>query len=359
MTISDIADSLSTLTLSDPEYLLFRPSGDKAHLNEKFGEIPRYLFRVFTPKSRGTTNEFWAKSNDASKMDIFEESDISVASMINRHLNWEVGPDKLVSWTSSLLFVLVYIFNRHASLKDGSAFDKIYLCVIDTTKFAKGVFLRDMDLIDAYCSFDANLMRLKKIRKDWYFGEYLSQGALKIEGKCKIVSAQAMINRGLCDLRQEFREFAQWQPCKSPGWARDVNELRHTLQQTESEDIITGKIQVAFKIAQLFGSPWTLPVAANLVALLPYPKTNDIIVQAFRTNIFYWFVSSALQVLQLINADDDKTNCSPLKTKVMVYGLLEVEKFSNIMRDIFKDFYAQKVKSKSSVAASTYQRVLL
>ncbi|KAL5330966.1 hypothetical protein ACEPPN_000493 [Leptodophora sp. 'Broadleaf-Isolate-01'] len=55
-----------------------------------------------------------------------------------------------------------------------------------------------------------------RLKKDWYFGEYLSQGALKIEDKCQIVSAQAMIDRGLYDLRREFEEFSHWEIARKP-----------------------------------------------------------------------------------------------------------------------------------------------
>jgi hypothetical protein len=69
-------------------------------------------------------------------------------SMLFRYLDWYKGPeDNLVSWTSSLLFVLVYIFHLYANLTDGLTFDDIHLCIIDTISFPRGVFLRDMDLI--------------------------------------------------------------------------------------------------------------------------------------------------------------------------------------------------------------------
>jgi hypothetical protein len=65
MVLGDLADELQTLSLSEPEYLLFNPTGDKSWLRERFDDIPRYLFRVFTPKSDGTMDRFWVKSQDA------------------------------------------------------------------------------------------------------------------------------------------------------------------------------------------------------------------------------------------------------------------------------------------------------
>ncbi|ENH71809.1 hypothetical protein FOC1_g10004056 [Fusarium oxysporum f. sp. cubense race 1] len=75
-----------------------------------------------------------------------------------------------------------------------------------------------MDLIRAYRSFDSSLWNLEglgcKKRNGfsgyYYFGEYLSQGALKIEGKCQIVPARDIILRGLYDIRPEFAKSENW-----------------------------------------------------------------------------------------------------------------------------------------------------
>ncbi len=296
MAFSNIADALQALSLSGPEYLLFCPSGDKARLQEKFNDIPRYLFRVFTPKSCGMTDTSWTKSMDArfalekSRVDIFARQDNEqVADMLNTHLRWREGlEDNFVSWTSSLLFALIYMFHLHANSRNGSAFDDIFLCIIDTTNFPKAVFLRDMDLIQVYSPFNTDLEDFKglRLRKDMYFGEYLSQGALKIEGKCQIVSAQVMINQGLYNLRRELKEFAFWETCRRPPWVYPVINLRKDLCQTESSDKSNEKLRVAVDVAEIFGSCWTLPIAANLIALLPGPKEEVAIIQAFRANTF-------------------------------------------------------------------------
>ena len=310
MALRDIADELQALNLSDPEYLLFHPNGDKAWLQEKFNDIPRYLFRVFTLRSCGMTDLSWTKSMDAryatkkSREDIFARQDNEqVANMLNAHLRWKEGlEDNFVSWTSSLLFALVYIFHLHANSRNGSAFDDIFLCIIDTTRFPKAVFLRDMDLIQAYSPFNTDLENLKglRLKKRFYFGEYLSQGALKIEHKCQIVSAQAMINQGLYNLRREFEDFALWESCWKPPWVYPVLNLREDLCQVESFDISEEKLKAAVDVAQLFGSCWTLPIAANLIALLPGPRDDVAIVQAFRANIFS---SSLLQAIDITQAD--------------------------------------------------------
>ena len=229
------------------------------------------------------------QSPEKSKVDVFARQDNKeVASILYRHLRWwEGSEDNFVSWISSLLFALIYIFHLHANDRDGSAFDNIFLCIIDTTKFPKEVFLRDMDLIEAYSPFDADLKNFKdRVRKKMYFGEYLSQGALKIEGKCQIVSAQAMIDQGLYDLRLEFEEFARWKLQPKPPWAKPVVDLRKDLFHIESPAISYEKLQIVVNIAKLFGPYRKLPIAANLVALLPGPQEDVAIIQAFRANIF-------------------------------------------------------------------------
>lgn len=299
MSLIDLENGLNGLTLADPECLPFGPP-------EKIGglidDIPRYLFRVFTPRSRGATDTSWTKSMDArdgemtSRVDIFARPDQQqVAEMIHRHLRWWEGPeDNLVSWTSSLLFALVYIFHLRANSTDGSTFDEICLCIIDTTSFPTGVFLRDMDLIRYYGRFDIELrsfedLRLRRHRQlsgYYYFGEYVSQGSLRIEGKCQIVSAQGMIDRGLYDLRPEFEAYANWEPQLQPPWANKTIELRECFYQGIRQGISEEGKQAAINIAQLFDQRWKLPVAVNLISLVPHRSDDTDILIPFRGDLF-------------------------------------------------------------------------
>ena len=294
----DLAEELQTLNLTEPEYLLFNPTGDRAWPRRNFDDVPRYLFRVSTPKSDGTTNRIWVKSKDAmhchenSKMDVFESNQNQLmANTLERHLRWRgttVSLDNFVSWTSSLLFSIQYIFYRHTHSDDSSSLDKIYLCIVDTLNFPKGTFLRDMDLISAYCLFNTGLKDLEELRKrkhskftgSYYFGEYLSQGALKVENKCRLVSAQAMVDGGLFDIQPKFKQSISAQ---NPKLANKVIELREALYQstTNPQKVTQERLEAAIKIAQLFGPRWRLPMAANLIALLPYGSENREILLAF------------------------------------------------------------------------------
>jgi hypothetical protein len=360
MAPGDLTNELQGLTLSEPEYLLFNPTKEEPDLRGKFDIIPRYLFRVFTPKSDGTTDRFWVKSKDASDgrtnnnwLDIFSRDKNQVASMLNRHLRWwgkDEDPDNFVSWTSSLLFALQYIFYRQTHSRDGSRLDQICLCVIDTTSFPKGVFLRDMDLISTYSSVEtgvANLDYLRAKKHDvhkgfFYFGEYLSQGALKIENKCQIVSAQAIIDQGLLRLQPELGKSSQGL------WANQVILLREVFYQkaVEPQRITEAELRVAINIAQLFGPRWRLPIAANFIALLPRRIKDSAIIQAFRAAPFTGLPLLSIAESRLTGTDSEREGCSPLKTKVIAYDTLpEVQQFDVIIRSVYNDFCLTKLKS--------------
>jgi len=373
MASQTLTDGLQALSLYDsdsnphpnPVCLPFRPTGDKKWVQEKF-EVPRYLFRVFTPNSRGYTDMLWAKSMDArdgkstSSLDIFARDDKRVAEMLNLHLRWWKGfGDNLVSWTSSLLFAIVYIFYLHASVKDGSDFNDISLCVLDTTDLPKGVLLRDMDLIRAYSSFNNGLRQFELLRSQkkhkeysgsFYFGEYFSQGALKIKGKCQIVSAQEIIDRGLYDLQPEFKTFAEWerQENKKPPWANEVIKLREIYYHAELnwQRISTKEREAAMNIATLFDPRWRLPMAANLIAMLPHRVEESDIPQAFRTISFSNTYPPPFSVLsKLTDKGEERDRCSPSVTRVMDFGTLpEVKRFGDIMRSIYRESCLQKMK---------------
>jgi hypothetical protein len=301
--LDDLSERLQSSHLDD--CLPFNPRGKRDWLRAGFSNVPRYLFRVFTPMSRGVTNQIWAKSKDVTngnpdaRLDIFARGDKRAAEMLNRHLNvwWEEGEDNLVSWTNSLLFALVYIFHLHANLRDGSAFENISLCVVDTTLFPAGVFLGDLDLISAFRIFDRRLDQFGRLRQgtSYYFGEYLSQGSLKIEDKCQIVSAQAMIDQGLYDLQSKFQEFAAWEKGDRPPWAKPVLELRNEFYKEPGEtwEVSLEEHLAAKNIAGLFGGRWALPVAANAFALRPRHRWDKRILVALRAlNITGSFSSS-------------------------------------------------------------------
>lgn len=176
----------------------------------------------------------------------------------------------------------------HANLRDRSDFDDIRFCVIDTTKSVVETFLRDMDRIEAYGSYDADLIRLKEFRShQYYFGEYLSQGTLNIQDKCKMVSASAMIDNGLFTLQPRLREFAKWSPTPRPPWAKAALNLRRELNTSKMGNSNEETLQALTRMARLFGPYWNLPIVTSFASCssLPGPSLQSFIGMNF-TGVF-------------------------------------------------------------------------
>ncbi|KAJ6102480.1 hypothetical protein N7486_004907 [Penicillium sp. IBT 16267x] len=290
MSIEDLSRDVDQLSLNrdESDCLLFTPKKEESWLEGTFYQVPQYLFRVlFHGKSDGETTKVWAKSKDAKKGNPGRETNIldgdraEMADMLNRHLWWEGGNlSNLLSWTSSLLFALQYVFYRHHT--DRVALEDITLFVIDTTKFPKGAFARDMDLIYIFREFSDGLRNMETPRTNhantsaslccFYFGEYFSQGALKIEGKCRSTTGKEIIDKGLFSLRAEFKDSLKPQVEDHLKWAKRVLELRkcfvHEVGDEKKEDLEL-QIAIAFRIGSLFGPSWEPPIAASLLGLRP------------------------------------------------------------------------------------------
>ncbi|KAL4901969.1 hypothetical protein BDW74DRAFT_181126 [Aspergillus multicolor] len=229
---------------------------------------------------------------ESSREDIFENLDSEkralVAYTLNKHLRWRSKDDvedNFVSWTSSLLFALQYIYYRHKSRKDGSSLQHIKLFVIDTTLFPSRVFLRDLVLLDVFYKFDdrsgcENLKNLRSLRTEvkrqglFYFGEYLTQGALRIEDKHQVISAASLMRGDLMQRLQPLFPAIHDQANREPSWANEVLRLRDAIfSRTETPDkLSTGEAKHRLKsireIADLFQPGWKFPLAVYFAALV-------------------------------------------------------------------------------------------
>lgn len=137
--------------------------------------------------------------------------------------------DNFVSWTSSLLFAIQFIYYRHLSPRDRSCLAGIKLYIIDTTQFPRGTFICNLDLIDVFCVSENSLSDFRSMRNrpNYYFGEYLSQGSLKIENTCQVIPAYILFEQDrLRRIQPEFVEFAHIR-CHTvggkPPWVKEVN----------------------------------------------------------------------------------------------------------------------------------------
>lgn len=282
-------------TPNEPQCLPFCPP---EQMRISLDNIPRFLFRIATPRSDGVTNETWVHSQSAlenaplSQEDIFSnlnpQKRINVAGTLNKHLRWwpKDGPeDNFISWTSSLLFALRYIYYRFSSSRDGSSLQKIKLCVVDTTRFPRGAFVRDLDLIEAFHQFDhyhrpgRDLQDLQCMREGHhYFGEYLSQGSLKVAGKCQIVSADVFFGRDrLHHVQPLFEEIGHVpRNIYKPNWAANVRRDREAIwTNPQPLEKLRESVMAVRAIVDNFGPEWKFPMAVYLAALVTQARKPD------------------------------------------------------------------------------------
>lgn len=327
-----LAEALENTRLGDehqePEHLLFRPRENSGLPGAALDNVPRYLFRVASPNSDGETDENWVRSESAkencpsSREDIFSELSDSkrgdVAQILNLHLRWSVKcewvrwfkdgklEDNFMSWTSSLLFALQYIYYRHLGARDESSLDEIKLYVIDTTRFPRGTFLRDLDLIHAFHQFDyppeRNLTALQSLRNSgYYFGEYLSQGSLKIANKCQVVpGARFFDDSRLCRLQPDFNKLNSLAPTNGKlEWAKEVRRLRICIWGGPGLPLLSSaelcnRLQAIEEIVRDVAPDWKYPLAVNLAALMgvetvtaDHDTANDnVFFEYFRSEFF-------------------------------------------------------------------------
>lgn len=350
----ELNNLLDRMTLKDPctddclPFSLphFVDSNHRTHLSP----LPRYLFRLSTPRSDGITNDEWAKSKDARaglrQEDIFSRSDRQqAAAEISDHLWWKGDPhrrDNLVSWTSSLLFACQYIVYRRLHNRDRSSFDTMKLTIIDTTLFPRTTFLRDVDLIRAFQSYHVDLSRLEKLRTGkFYNGEYLSQGSLQINKKCASISIQDMINNGLFDLQPRFAA------CLDEGrktWAKEVNRLRSEFEASRSRCIADKERQAVIRIASLITYDFRLPMVAYLISLISCQLSEQSVLEIFRLPEFRGKLSDRTLLIGLTSQGLPDYILSPRNTTFIDHGMPEVAQAQNLAQLAYADRIDQQLK---------------
>ncbi|KAJ0418665.1 hypothetical protein BJY00DRAFT_314815 [Aspergillus carlsbadensis] len=198
----------------------------------KLKMVPRYLFRTFDHAISGrndgdiiASSESISSRSDYAKIDLLARPEEEAARMLERHLRKpcfddDNSADNLVSWSSSLLFVIQYAIWRRRCR--GSSPAEVKICMVDTTQFPRGQFARDTALIEPYReNIRAEIFEFRLEAKDYDNGEYLSQGILHHAGRSSVVSLAQLIEAGLHDLYPEFSD----RDAKGK-WTNRVKELR-------------------------------------------------------------------------------------------------------------------------------------
>ncbi|KAM0715815.1 hypothetical protein Q7P37_008329 [Cladosporium fusiforme] len=201
---------------------------------EDLPDTPRYLFRAFDAASSGESNSTVVASTaskyrkEISRTDLLSLGPGDRAERLCAHLNKKCfgeadHSDDLMSWSSSLLFVLQYAIWRCS--KGGRSPAEVYICVVDTTRFPRGQFARDTWLLEqGRNGQDANpkVQNVMGLRQRGYDnGEYLSQGFLVHQNRSKVVTLDQMIQSGLYELYPEFDD-----PRGKEQWTNRVRDLR-------------------------------------------------------------------------------------------------------------------------------------
>jgi hypothetical protein len=184
--------------------------------------------------------------------------------MLHKHLtkscfDWnkeEEDVDNLMSWSSSLLFVIQYAIWRYHKRHSTPA--GVEICMVDTTKFPHGQFARDMSLIRAYHEapeLDTEIQQFFDFRlKNKYYdnGEYLSQGLLHHTGRSVVVPLSQLIDAGLYDLYPEFADSAE-----TGSWTKRVGALRSewSREHTTTERDIQRASKIATACFHRFNTP--------------------------------------------------------------------------------------------------------
>jgi hypothetical protein len=355
------------------------PPGDEQH-----GHVPCYLFRVYTEDSDGHTDGDWVMSRDHVEgnhhtptitPNVLESATTppppkETARLIRGRLKWQhLEKDNLMSWTSSLLFAIQYVFHKHAFSRGSLAFEDINILVVDTAGFPADSFIRDMDLINAYCTYDAELenfrnLRTEKLRggEEFYFGEFLSQGALAIGGsdgggrRSKIVSARSMIDARLLELRFAFQ---QSHDDPKEGWPRKVLELRADfITNPPSRTVSRRRIGLACETGRLFGREFRLPVAIQLAAICPGRLAVNTVALAFEGKGFDGKPHTYIQLLLSLSdrrtdhsltvplfTDDELSACAAESSEMMQSPKLpELERARLIADMIYASYCHNKVQ---------------
>jgi hypothetical protein len=103
------------------------------------------------------------------------------------------GSDNLMSWSSSLLFVIQYAIWRSSRINCSPA--DIKICAVDTTKFSRGQFARDMWLIYMYrdvFSSNSDMQNLVRLREgDYDNGVVLSRNSGSSKSVMRDLSGEA------------------------------------------------------------------------------------------------------------------------------------------------------------------------
>lgn len=211
---------------------------------EELPVVPRYLFRAFDASSSGLSDEDVVASSASmyikakgSRCDLLSLKLEDRAEKLVAHLKkpcfGDNNPtDDLMSWSSSMLFVLQYAIWRCNISKGRRSPADTYICVVDTAKFPRGQFARDTWLLQQ-CRGNQNeqpdVEDVIRLRQAYDNGECLSQGLLVHRDRSAVTTLEDLIQAGLHKLYPELDD-----PNGTQRWTNRVRDLRSAWAQPRS-----------------------------------------------------------------------------------------------------------------------------
>jgi hypothetical protein len=268
--------------VQDSEHLnttVFRPHGRLEGLSDYLNHIPHYLFRTSSPRSSGITTKTMifsaAVKNNLDPSDMLGRQRKEAVEMLKSHLLWQNRlDDNLVSWTNSFLFAAQHAIRREETDRPASTPKSIYISILDTRKVPRGTFLPVVALLQAY-----NIESTGKLRHNYYYGEYLSQGRLSSDTIVN-TTLDKLIANGLYKLYPPFAEAEE-----RHRLCLRVLQLRETFkaipEKTTDEEI---QIAQSISVGCFLDVGIRLVIMMTLLSLKPRHPSEPRIIEAFKDN---------------------------------------------------------------------------
>jgi hypothetical protein len=266
---------------ADPQAVLFEPQGEyRESLAEQRYQIPRFLFRVFAPRTKGETTSTLVQSAAATNK--FDTSDVlsrpDAAEMLESHCLWKNDKvDNLTSWTSSLLYgvhLAIYRRNHDHHFPESPDPSRLKLYVLEARRRPLGTFIGSAPLLKA-CGVSNSTLVHKYIHH-----EYLSQGTFIIpQGEMNVITYGEMIDMGLHELYPPFITNDNLELL-----LRRVDDLRQLFKIEAVTSPTTREIEIAKSIATLWvpSSEMRVVIMATLLSLKPRFRSDPVTMQAFQ-----------------------------------------------------------------------------
>lgn len=254
--------------------------------------------------------------------------------------------------------------------------EHIKLYVIDTTLFPPQTFIRDLDLINAFATFDGHPrgrdlkdMQRRRTKTGYYFGEYFSQGSLRIANKCQVVLAKLLFaGDKLRCLQPHLGDIHSMQRFEKPDLANDVRKLRNIIWPNGKPfSTMSGgtcvQMGIVDEISNLFDPGWRLLMAVQFAALISQDRDPgnynnahaDFFFTFFRFEKFFWYVYysssfvgvAAKNLTRIVHSIGARRIFDPSDYATACEGAMpELARVATISREIYLDIRLRKAQGQ-------------